>query len=337
MAASHEETPTAVRVVYVVSRIVEVVNLAAGGNVLSQQMRRLHDLIKNDKERNRQEHAQELWDTEPRTAHAQGPAAECWTEGRRLRKATAVAAHRAQRSLVSLANRFALLQDDLEGHSECSGDSCSDGLQEEPDTATRVLDWLCRHRGRGKAQHGPRRGRGQAQHHGDDNNSGLHRDSVGSARVLATSEDSLGDERPRRRTRKLADMHTAQCQATETQSESSQLADEQSRQDVQQEHQARHDVLQEQLACEDSATAVGSTAEGAPAPVREEFLRGQQRLAKLEEDYEILRQMLTAQILICQGDYEPVHSNAKVAQLRSELALLKVELMKQRQIQNELK
>ena len=68
MAASHEETPTAVRVVYVVSRIVEVVNLAAGGNVLSQQMRRLHDLIKNDKERNRQEHAQELWDTEPRTA-----------------------------------------------------------------------------------------------------------------------------------------------------------------------------------------------------------------------------------------------------------------------------
>ena len=47
--------------------------------------------------------------------------------------------------------------------------------------------------------------------------------------------------------------------------------------------------------------------------------------------------MLTAQILICQGDYEPVHSNAKVAQLRSELALLEVELMKQRQIQNELK
>ena len=103
--------PEAVRVVYVISRVIEFVDVHGEDN-LSARMTQLLNLIRRDRQLNLRVQARENQGAEKASAQPEEPAGYSWTECRVKRTAWPSALRLSHSSTIPLANSFAMLDKD---------------------------------------------------------------------------------------------------------------------------------------------------------------------------------------------------------------------------------
>ena len=130
-----DECTECVKVVYVVSRVVEFIELG-GGEAIVHQLKRLHELIQRDRMQSEESYARAT--STKLLSAVQKPAENRWqtATGRR-----AMPAGLPRVPCVPVANPFAALSDDQEQSDEGSNAGSLTGSGSSS-TASKVLDWL---------------------------------------------------------------------------------------------------------------------------------------------------------------------------------------------------
>ena len=132
MATDRDEHTERVRVVYVVNRMTEFIELGSGDD-LTNRLQQLYMLIQRDKVQNSGSFAHAK--TTEALPAGQMPAWSCWP------KSTSKRAIPAERHRVPVANRFAALSDEQGPSGEGSSYAGSKASSGSYSTASRVLDW----------------------------------------------------------------------------------------------------------------------------------------------------------------------------------------------------
>jgi hypothetical protein len=138
-----DEHAESVRAVYVVSRMIEFIEVG-GGDTLAKRLQQLHMLIQRDKVQSELNYARATAMQQQTTVLR--PAVQCW------QKAAGRLARPAEKRRLSVANRFAALGCDLGQSDEASTESTVGS--DSSSTTTRVLNCL-----RQTAEEGQRRKR----------------------------------------------------------------------------------------------------------------------------------------------------------------------------------